>query len=499
MTLVPPPEPLATDGSPPDEEARRLQVLFDGLPALVGYWDTDLRNVIANEAYAEWFGISPEKMKGLHIREIIGEDVFARSGPVMRKALAGEEQVFKRTLVDTHGRTRHTEGSYVPYEVNGEVVGIFTLVTDVTQHVETQRQLDEAQELAGVGSWTLIPSTRQISWSGQMYRIMGRDPETFTPTADSVIPHVHPDDKDHVIDSVFQALKSGRNYEMSYRVVRPDGDVRDVFSRVRAERAGDAGDAEVTRVTGVLQDVTSSHTLNREMARVNDRLSKVNQLNADVLGIVGHDVRTPLALVLGHLEELTDTWDEETEETKQMRVDKAFGAARRLSALIDDILAMANFDSGTIATRPVRADLREVITEALAGLHGASRVEVHIVGSPVSYIDPFHLRQMVANLVTNALRYGAPPVAVTVVEDGEDVSLEVTDAGEGVPEDFVPRLFDRFTRASTGTAVQQSGSGFGLYIVNRLAEANGCSLGYSAGVPSGSCFRLDLPRVSSSS
>ena len=54
-----------------------------------------------------------------------------------------------------------------------------------------------------------------------------------------------------------------------------------------------------------------------------------------------------------------------------MRVDKAFGAARRLSALIDDILAMANFDSGTIATRPVRADLREVVTEALAGLHGA--------------------------------------------------------------------------------------------------------------------------------
>ena len=212
---------------------------------------------------------------------------------------------------------------------------------------------------------------------------------------------------------------------------------------------------------------------------------------------MGHDVRTPLALVLGHLEELSATWEEETEETKQMRVDKAFGAARRLSALIDDILAMANFDSGTIATRPVRADLREVITEALAGLHGASKVEVHIDGSPVSYIDPFHLRQMVANLVSNALRYGALPVVVTVLEDADGVSLEVTDAGEGVPEDFVPRLFDRFTRATTGTAVQQSGSGFGLYIVNRLAEANGCRLTYSPGVPSGSRFRLELPCDSS--
>jgi PAS domain S-box-containing protein len=494
MTLVPPTEPPASDGSAPEDEARRLQVLFDGLPALVGYWDTELRNVIANEAYAEWFGITPEQMKGRHISEIIGQDVFARNGPFMRKALGGDEQVFERTLVDTHGRTRHTEGSYVPYWVDGEVVGIFTLVTDVTQHVETQRQLDEAQELAGVGSWTLIPSTRQISWSRQMYRIMGRDPETFTPTADSVLPHVHPADRDQVVDSVRQAVKSGRNYEMSYRIVRPDGDVRDVFTRVRAERSGEAG---VTRVTGVLQDVTSSHALNREMARVNERLSKVNQLNADVLGVVGHDVRTPLALVLGHLEELSATWEEETEETKQMRVDKAFGAARRLSALIDDILAMANFDSGSIATRPVRADLREVITEALAGLHGAAKVEMQIEGSPVSYIDPFHLRQMVANLVSNALRYGELPVLVTVLEEDDGVSLEVTDAGEGVPEDFVPHLFDRFTRASTGTAAQQSGSGFGLYIVNRLADANGCRLTYSPGVPSGSRFRLELPCDSS--
>ena len=73
-----------------------------------------------------------------------------------------------------------------------------------------------------------------------------------------------------------------------------------------------------------------------------------------MLGVVGHDVRTPLALVLGHLEELATHWDESAEEARLARVGKAFAAALRLSALIDDILAMANFDSGTIATRPIR-------------------------------------------------------------------------------------------------------------------------------------------------
>ena len=82
---------------------------------------------------------------------------------------------------------------------------------------------------------------------------------------------------------------------------------------------------------------------------------------------------------------------------------------------------------------------------------------------------------------------------VTVAQRGGSVSLEVLDHGTGVPEDFVPHLFERFTRAPSAAAGHQSGSGFGLYIVSRLAEANGARLTYSPAIPSGSRFRLDLP------
>ena len=75
-------------------------------------------------------------------------------------------------------------------------------------------------------------------------------------------------------------------------------------------------------------------------------------------------------------------------------------------------------------------------------------MEVRVEGDPVAVVDPFHLRQMVANLVSNALRYGALPVVVTVAADGS-VFLEVLDHGTGVPEDFVPHLFERFTRAQS--------------------------------------------------
>jgi signal transduction histidine kinase len=280
---------------------------------------------------------------------------------------------------------------------------------------------------------------------------------------------------------------------MHYRIVRPDGEVREVHSRVRGECAEDGS---VTRLTGTLQDVTSSTLLAREMARVNEELRQVNQLNADVLGVVGHDVRQPLQLLLGHLEELSTTWAASAEELKRARVDKALAGAHRLSTLIADILAMANFDSGTIATRPILVQVGEIVEDSLSAVHGGSAVEVHQQQplAPLAVvIDPFHLRQMVTNLVANALRYGEPPVTVSLGTHEGRVFVDVCDCGEGVPEEFVPHLFERFTRATTGAAAQQPGSGFGLYVVGRLAEANGCRVTYARREPTGACFRLVLP------
>ncbi|MET0839636.1 MAG: HAMP domain-containing sensor histidine kinase, partial [Marmoricola sp.] len=272
--------------------------------------------------------------------------------------------------------------------------------------------------------------------------------------------------------------------------IRPDGDVREVLSRVRPERSADG---TVTRLTGVLQDITSSNRLARDLGRANEELHQVNQLNADVLGVVGHDARQPLALVLGHLEMLAETWQESSAESNVDRVQKARGAAQRLSVLLDDILAMANFESGAIATRPIEVPLAEVVADALAGLHGGADVEVRRTGDPVGVVDPFHLRQMIANLVTNALRYGAPPVVVTLDASAASVSIEVVDHGAGVPEEFVPHLYERFTRPESGPGARQSGSGFGLYIVGRLAQANNCRITYSPGTPTGSRFLLEVP------
>lgn len=178
--------------------AEQVQRLLDQLPALIAYWDKDLCNEVANAAYVEYFGRSPEQMRGMHISEVLGPQVYRSNEPYLRSALQGEEQHFHRTLVDTTGRVHHTQASYIPDIVDDRVQGIFVLVTDVTPRVDAQRELDEAQELAGLGRWSMRPGSSIVTWSRQLYRLAGQDPASFTPSHEAYRSLIHPDDIDRV-------------------------------------------------------------------------------------------------------------------------------------------------------------------------------------------------------------------------------------------------------------------------------------------------------------
>ena len=117
-----------------------LKTILDHLPAMVAYWDRDLRNVVANAAYVQWFGRTPEEMRGMHIRDVLGPDLFELNLPYMERALDGEEQLFDRRIVDASGATRHTQASYVPDMQDGEARGFYVLVTDITARVEAEAE-----------------------------------------------------------------------------------------------------------------------------------------------------------------------------------------------------------------------------------------------------------------------------------------------------------------------------------------------------------------------
>lgn len=137
----------ARESAPPlrmPEVPAQMQAVLNGIPAMLGYWDSGLRNRLANNAYLDWFDISPRQLQGMHIRDLLSPAVLEANLPHMARVLAGEPQLFTRPLTDAAGETRFTEVSYMPDERDGVVQGFFVMVTDITERVlaERRRQRD---------------------------------------------------------------------------------------------------------------------------------------------------------------------------------------------------------------------------------------------------------------------------------------------------------------------------------------------------------------------
>jgi PAS domain S-box-containing protein len=113
--------------------APQLLPILDNLPALIGYWDNDLRNRFANQAYAKWFSLTPAQLKGMHIRDVIGEEHYQLNLPHIERVLRGEAQKFERAVATADGNeVKHFHAEYIPNIVNGEVLGFFGQIIDIT-------------------------------------------------------------------------------------------------------------------------------------------------------------------------------------------------------------------------------------------------------------------------------------------------------------------------------------------------------------------------------
>jgi PAS domain S-box-containing protein len=235
--------------------------MLDALPAMVGYWDKDLRNRMANAAYIEFFGKSPEELLGTHIRDLLGEKLYAENLPYVEGALAGRKQLFDRELHTPTGEVRFTQASYIPDVVDGEVRGFFVLVTDITERrlieAEGERsriRLAEAERIARLGSWEWDIPGKQVTCSDGLlaiYGIRAEDLEGHYEPGSSK--YIHPEDRARVESELEQAIESGAPVDIEYRIIRPDGRVRRLHSR--AELTADAA-GNPLRLTGTAQDVT---------------------------------------------------------------------------------------------------------------------------------------------------------------------------------------------------------------------------------------------------
>ena len=161
--------------------------------------------------------------------------------------------------------------------------------------------------------------------------------------------------------------------------------------------------------------------------------------------------------------------------TARAMLTRASDAAQRVEAMLASVLEMSRIDYGTLRSHGELLDVAETVRQAVADLTISSEVQLADLEGLRAVADASHLRQVLGNLLSNADKYGGAPIRVSGETAGSTTRIVVADAGQGVPEDFVPRLFDRFSRAGGDT---RPGTGLGLHLARRLCRVMGGDLTY---------------------
>jgi signal transduction histidine kinase len=231
-----------------------------------------------------------------------------------------------------------------------------------------------------------------------------------------------------------------------------------------------------------------------ERALVHEEQVRVDRVKSNFIALASHELRAPAAVVYGISSTLHLRGDQLSDEQQAELRDALYEHSERFYRLVEQLLDLSRLEARSIRIQPERFVVRQTVEELVLA-YAAERsgeVEVDVPAELEARADAEAFERIVGNLVANALRYGQAPIRVVAEQRDRHFRLAIEDRGEGVPAEFAPHLFERFTRGhQTGEGAR--GAGLGLSIAQSYAQAHGGKLIYQPAKPKGARFELVLP------
>ncbi len=455
-------------------------------------WTLDLNGVIlySNPAVRDILGYEPEELIGRDVRPLVEPEARAATERLLPEVIAGRQRwngVVRRFL-HKNGEWRYLESSGMPVvNQHGAVVGFRGAERDITRRKLAEaalRRSEERFQLAARASndvlWDWDFTTGQL-WRNDAFTRVFAHAQTAGPAGDREA-LVHHDDRARVARSLEEFLASGRDvWTAEYRFRRADGSHAWVLDRGIAVRDGQG---RPLRMIGSMLDITERKESER--------------LKSDFVSFVSHQLRTPLSGMNWMLELAAGA--EGLPDQARDYIAEARESAARLVRLVNDLLDIARLESGrsVIEQRPVdlAAVTRSVVSE-LQSLAAGKEQALLIDGlaAPPVTGDPQLLRQVVANLVSNAVKYTprGGRIEVGLAQVDESVEWLVRDNGMGIPPAARGRLFEKFFRADNAVATETEGTGLGLHLVRLIVEGTGGHVRVESEEGQGATFAFVLP------
>lgn len=312
---------------------------------------------------------------------------------------------------------------------------------------------------------------------------------------------LHPDDRNRVLAEWSDTERTGETYAGEYRLIAADG--RTVWIRDEAVLLRDEDGAPV-HWQGVMLDVTASKRAQEDLERAlelertaTEEIRRADEIKTTFLTAVSHDIRTPLSAILGNALTLegADRLRITEEERKQL-IHSLAAKARRLNAIVTDLLDTERLARGVIEPKLQEIAVGRLISLLVWDSEAMAGRQVHVdTRSVTAWVDPQMVSRIVENLLTNAARHTPPAsqVWVRVVPEGTDVLIVVEDDGPGVPEEHRDAVFRPFEHGPM-TSVHNPGVGIGLSLVARFADLHGGRAWVEEREGGGASFRVLIPR-----
>lgn len=398
-------------------------------------------------------------------------------------------QVRQRTIWDD--QYRWVRLCSTPRRLNdGRIVwdGIHLDITNLKNTEETLRQnqarLAESQRIAHIGNWEYDLNNGQITWSEELFSILGRDRSLGEPNYEENLQLYDLPSQQKLHEAIEQAIHTGESYRLTLKLAQhSDGGIHyiELIGRVELNATG-----QLTRLYGTGQDITERVQTEQALQAAKDAADTANRAKSEFLANMSHEIRTPMNAILGFADLLSSMI---VEPQAKAYLDVISSSGKTLLTLINDILDLSKIEAGKLEFYQDPMNLRSLIQD-MQNIFAQKATEKNLnlylkidekVPAAV-YTDEVRLRQILFNLIGNALKFterGSVTLScraqVYLTEAGERVWLElmVEDTGIGIAKNQQKRIFEAFVQSDGQSTRKYGGTGLGLTITRRLTHKMG--------------------------